>query len=440
MAFRKESLDSIGGFDSQFRIAGDDVDICWQLQNQGGTIGYSAGAVVWHHRRGSIKGYAKQQYEYGKAEALLERKWPERYNSVGHLAWSGRVYGNGAGRTLGWRRWRIYYGTWGTGLFQSVYQRSRSAFATLALVPEWYLVIIALAGLSALSVLWTPLLLALPLLLIAGGTLVYESVQAAARSTFRAPPKSRFQAMRLRSTIAFLHMLQPLSRLLGRLRYGLAPWRRRSVQALAVPRPRTSNIWSEDWQSPDQRLAGIDARLRHTGSAVLHGSEYDRWDLEVRGGIMGATRLRLAVEEHGAGTQLVRLRSWPRYSGIGMALTAVLAVLSSAAFLDGATIAGAILGVAAFFLAASAVRDGAAATGLLLHALAEPKPAGDAAEPSAGDSAPSAWETMEPEAAYDGENGRESLHSENGHDATPAPTAVGDLPSRARVARLSEPE
>jgi glycosyltransferase involved in cell wall biosynthesis len=439
MAFRKESLDAIGGFDPQFRIAGDDVDICWQLQNQGGTIGYSAGAVVWHHRRNSIKAYAKQQYEYGKAEALLEGKWPERYNSVGHLAWSGRVYGAGVTTLRGWRRWRIYYGTWGTGLFQSIYQRSRSAFSTLAVVPEWFLVILALAGLSALGILWSPLLLALPLLLLASGLLVYESSMAAARSIFRGESRSRFEIFQLRAVTALLHMIQPIARLGGRLRYGLAPWRRRAVPALALPRPRTNNIWSEEWLSPDQRLAGIDGRLRQTGCPVLHGSEYDRWDLEVRGGIMGATRLRLAVEEHGAGTQLVRLRSWPRYSRAGILLTALLGTLAAAALLDGAAIAGAILGAFAFLLAASAVRDCAAATGVLLYAIAEPRTEDSALEspPEEPEEAP-AWATTEAEAAYDANGG--GLRSTNGNESVPASTSVGELPSRARVARLPEPK
>jgi O-antigen biosynthesis protein len=434
MAFRKEALDAIGGFDPQFRIAGDDVDICWQLQNQGATIGYSAGAVVWHHRRSSVKGYAKQQFEYGKAEALLERKWPERYNRVGHLAWSGRVYGNGATKALGWRRWKIYYGTWGTGLFQSVYQRSRGAFATLPLVPEWYLVIIALLGLSALGILWSPLLLALPLLILATGTLLFESGLAAARATFRSSSRSRWQTFRLRTVTTFLHMLQPLSRLAGRLRYGLAPWRRRSVPAHGLPRSRNSRVWSEDWQSADQRLAGIDARLKQAGCAVLHGSEYDRWDLEVRGGMMGAARLRLAVEEHGAGTQLVRMRSWPRYSSIGILLTALLAALAAAATLDGAPIAGVTLGAAAFFMAISAVRECAAATGVLLHALVEPKPGVVPLAESRSERGGSAsWSPV-------GDNGLTDVLSDNGHEAAGTSTSVGDLPSGARIARLSEPE
>src|SRR4051794_24566288 len=130
MAFRKWSLEAIGGFDPQFRIAGDDVDICWRLQERGWTVGFSPGAVVWHHRRGSVRNYLKQQFEYGKAEALLEQKWPERYNRAGHLAWAGRVYSNGANAR---GRWKIYYGTWGQGLFQSVYQRAPGVLGSLPL-------------------------------------------------------------------------------------------------------------------------------------------------------------------------------------------------------------------------------------------------------------------------------------------------------------------
>ena len=89
-----------------------------------------------------MRGYLKQQFEYGKAEALLERKWPERYNRVGHLAWAGRVYGAPLAKVLG-GRWKIYYGTWGTGLFQSVYQRAPGILGSLPLMPEWYLVIAA---------------------------------------------------------------------------------------------------------------------------------------------------------------------------------------------------------------------------------------------------------------------------------------------------------
>src|SRR2546422_2688657 len=54
MAFRKARLEAVGGFDPQFRTAGDDVDICWRLEERGWTLGFSAAAMVWHHRRNSV--------------------------------------------------------------------------------------------------------------------------------------------------------------------------------------------------------------------------------------------------------------------------------------------------------------------------------------------------------------------------------------------------
>ena len=70
--------------------------------------------MVWHHYRRTVRAYWKQQIGYGKAEAMLERKSPEKYNSGGHATWAGRIYVNGIVRTLSLSRGRIYQGTWGT--------------------------------------------------------------------------------------------------------------------------------------------------------------------------------------------------------------------------------------------------------------------------------------------------------------------------------------
>src|SRR5437879_4491792 len=48
MAFRKACLEAVGGFDRQFRTAGDDVDVCWRLQQHGWRVGFSPAAMVWH--------------------------------------------------------------------------------------------------------------------------------------------------------------------------------------------------------------------------------------------------------------------------------------------------------------------------------------------------------------------------------------------------------
>ena len=95
MAFRRSRLAAIGGFDPLYRTAGDDVDVCWRLQDKGWTVGFSAPAMVWHHRRATVRRYWRQQVGYGKAEALLERKWPSRFTALGHMTWAGQIYGRG---------------------------------------------------------------------------------------------------------------------------------------------------------------------------------------------------------------------------------------------------------------------------------------------------------------------------------------------------------
>ena len=55
MAFRREALLAIGGFNPIYLRAGDDVDVCWRLQARGWKIGFASAALVWHHHRSSIK-------------------------------------------------------------------------------------------------------------------------------------------------------------------------------------------------------------------------------------------------------------------------------------------------------------------------------------------------------------------------------------------------
>ncbi|CAN5351731.1 hypothetical protein BH24GEM3_BH24GEM3_06870 [soil metagenome] len=376
MAYRKWCLQAIGGFDPQYRAAGDDVDVCWRLQEREWTLGFTPAAVVWHHCRDSIRTYWKQQKGYGKAEALLERKWPEKYNSAGHLKWSGRLYSQGLTRCLDIRRGRIYGGTWGSALFQSVYQPATGFFASLPMMPEWYLLIAMLAGLSVLGVLWQPLLLAVPLLGLALLALLVQAGLSASRAVFTSDLSSFRTRAKLYVLTAYLHLLQPLARLWGRLEHGLSPWRRRGSGLLGVPVVRTHVLWSEDrWQSPEEKLYALESVLRAGGTVVLRGGEFDRWDLEVRGGALGRARLRVAVEEHGAGKQLFRFRVWPRLSLLWLSVAALAGALTVAALADQVAVVAALLGAAALLLPVRMLYDAATALGAVrggIAALAEP--------------------------------------------------------------------
>jgi hypothetical protein len=370
MAYRRDRLLAIGGFDVQFRTAGDDVDVCWRLQDAGWTLGFNPAAMVWHHRRNSVRMYWRQQVGYGRAEALLERKWPDRYNGAGHVAWAGRLYGKGLTAMLRPRRWRIYQGTWGTAPFQSLYERAPKTLESLPLMPEWYLVVALLAVICALGAAWRPLLATAPLIAVALGAPIVQAAMSAAQASAPAETLgSRRAVLRFRAITALLHLMQPLARLTGRLRHGLTPWRRRPVSGYAWPWRRRAAIWSERWQAPADRLAALLNTLRAAGADVVLGDAFDPWDIEVRGGLLAASRVLLVAEEHGAGKQLVRFRMWPRWSRVGVAVMILFALLAAGAAVDHAWVACTMLAAIAALLAARMAHESSAATAAMVHAV-----------------------------------------------------------------------
>jgi GT2 family glycosyltransferase len=369
MAFDREALIEVGRFDPAFRVAGDDVDVCWRVQQAGGRIGFSPAAVVWHHRRASVRSYLRQQAGYGRSEALLERRWPERFNAIGHARWTGSVYGTGNVRALRLRRRRVGYGTWGSALFQSVYEPAHGPLGCLPMMPEWYLVLAALAVLGAGGVVWGVLLAALPLLAV--GIAISVGCAAAAGAHAVLPPAGggAIGDAALRGLTAALHLLQPAARLHGRLAFGLAPWRRRRAPA-ALPWPRTVTVWSELWRAPADWLGSLERELSERGAAVRRGGDFDRYDLQLRGGLLASARVRMLNEEHGGGRQFVRFALRPRVRAAALVAIISSVVLSVAAIVTGPVLAAVPLAAAAFGVIALAVSEAGAAIAALVHVLA----------------------------------------------------------------------
>jgi O-antigen biosynthesis protein len=344
MAFRRSALIAIGGFDPQFHTAGDDVDVCWRLQEQGLKVGFNPAAVVWHHRRRLVGAFLRQQRGYGEAEALLERRWPEKYGPAGHVTWRGRLYGSGLARAFtGTRRWRVYYGSQGSAPFQSLYRPASQGLAALSLMPEWYLLVAALAALSLVGVTWLPLLLAAaPALAAASGAVILQAIRNAAAAQLP-KSRSRLTALKMRALTAALHLLQPAARLHGRIANGLRPWGRFSGGALRLPVRRTWAFWSTRWTDPHGRLRALERGVTAMGAKIMRGGEYDRWDIEVRVGVVASARLRMAVEEHGQREQLVRVHAVLQRSPAAWAIGVLLGALAVAAALDHARFAAVVL-------------------------------------------------------------------------------------------------
>jgi GT2 family glycosyltransferase len=362
-AFRRDALEAVGGFDPQFRVAGDDVDLCWRIRDRGWRLGFSPAAMVWHHRRKSVKAFWRQQRGYGRAEAQLERKWPDRYNSVGHISWGGRVYGSGA-LTSVTRRARIYHGRWGGAPFQSLYDEA-GTYGTLPMMPEWYALTAVITAAASLGIFWAPLQALIGFAAAAAGATVVQAVRITRHARVRGSGLTR----RHRALVLLLCLLQPAARLHGRIEEGLTPWRRRGRARAALPWPRVKCVWAQRWRSAHDRLSEIEAKLRARGAIVTSGGESDRWEHEVRGACLASARLRMGLEEHGAGRQLVRFRLYPHVSRVAVVATAALAVLATAAAADGSAPTSLALAASAFALAIRAVLEASRAMGQIVSAV-----------------------------------------------------------------------
>src|SRR5437879_10944502 len=151
-------------------------------------------------------------------------------------------------------------------------------------MPEWYLVILLLVAVSALGMLWRPLLGTLPLLALSVGILVMQAGLAATRTLLPNRPASRAVRYQQQILTAVLYLLQPLARLSGRLHYGLAPWRRHgdpggtlaSMRPSVFPRRGRVAVWSKRWGRPEGRRQRIEAPLKVAAPNVRARRAYQR--------------------------------------------------------------------------------------------------------------------------------------------------------------------
>jgi GT2 family glycosyltransferase len=334
MAFRKDVLDRVGGFDPVFRAAGDDVDLCWRLQNEGHVIGFSAAAMVWHFRRNTVKAYLKQQMGYGAAEALLYFKHPYRFNFLGQSKWLGRIYGD-LEHSLFLRRPVIYYGTFGRALFQTLYEPPSSVFAVLPFTLEWNILAAAMLLASLAGGLSVPIA-CLPLLI---------SFAAALSTAWRARVDPRYDRWGSRLLIAGLTYLGPLARSWRRYQTRLEGLRtvERVVFAAPSQKPRidwrtrafTLAYWSERGTEKEALLQGIIEFLAPRRYQVAIDQGWSAWDIEVHRGLWARGKLMIAVENHGSDKRVLRVRCGVQFSFLArlvswMALAAVVAAVALA--------------------------------------------------------------------------------------------------------------
>jgi glycosyltransferase involved in cell wall biosynthesis len=306
MAFYKWALEEIGMFDPLFRKAGDDVDVCWRMQDCNHKIGFSPAGFVWHYRRSTVRAYLKQQAGYGEAEALLLGKHPEHFNSFGGGIWRGRIYAPAYSGLL-LRGAVIYHGIFASGFFQRLYAAdpvqplmfcTSLAYHVFVNVPLLLLAghFVTFRALAAVSV----------------GVSIGTCIVAAAQANL--PPHNR--RLWSRPLVALLFFLQPVvrgwSRFKGRLNLlsfparqpapGIAPASARD------PIPEMVDYWSGAGVNRYQFLATILSELQQAGWIFRADTGWTTYDLEVPAHIWTRLRLTTVTEELDRGAVNFRCR------------------------------------------------------------------------------------------------------------------------------------
>jgi O-antigen biosynthesis protein len=263
MAFWRERLVEIGGFDPIYRAAGDDVDVCWKLQDLGYSIRFHPAALVWHHSRSKVRDFWRQQVGYGKAEALVSRNHPDKFNGLGQAIWHGVIYGSASllpGRSF------IYFGRFGEAPFQRLYHE-RSEFRVLT---GLYLVL----GLL-LAALFDPRLLPLPLVGIAGllSASLAQGIRVARRDGLS-------PSWRLGGLIGLLSLLQPVARETGRLRSRRLSFPLDSSLETRFPtlQPAGRRLFCAKWVQDQDRNAFLEELRDRLRAKLLQARGASAWE------------------------------------------------------------------------------------------------------------------------------------------------------------------
>ena len=344
MAFRREVLLQLGGFDPIYRAAGDDVDICWRFQDAGYTIGFSPAAVVWHFRRNTVAAYCAQQRGYGKAEALVYSKHPFRFNLFGQAKWLGRIYGDLSTSLLLSRRPVIYSGVFGRGLFQTLYEPPSSLTAFLPLSFEWSAASLplALAGIVVGGWWW---LLTVPLIV---------TWVMCVNGACKAPIDKRFTGFNARALVALLIYLGPLLRGWERIKWRLKEMRTQDHIGL-VPTEQRARVcwgtrafhlayWSDAGAEKEALIGGLMDFLVPQKYFVFPDTGWSNWDLKIARGLCSRALVVVCTENHGGAKRLLRVRCAMRFSRFALFLMRSCAALTAFALILGWPVTAAAIG------------------------------------------------------------------------------------------------
>ena len=79
MAVRRSDFVALGGFDEHLNQRGEEKEFLQRLRRGGGRVVFCAQALIWHHRRVSVRQFWRQNLYSGKARTDILRRAPDAF-------------------------------------------------------------------------------------------------------------------------------------------------------------------------------------------------------------------------------------------------------------------------------------------------------------------------------------------------------------------------
>jgi len=234
------------------------------------------------------------------------------------------VYGDSSqGLHLG--RSIIYRGTFGTGLFQTIYQPGPAHWTLLPNTLEWH----GVAAVAAAAVIFWP-----PAWMISVG-MISVSLAIAGLQAAQAHLPAKHKGLKSRLLISFLCYVQPLIRSWKRYttrisffhgQHFISSEKTQRSRRLPLSGIQSIDYWAEDWKDRTELLNRTKSGLIAHGWKTTVDSGWTTWDLEIHFSPWTVVRVRSVQEDHGGGKRLIRIKYRLRLSVLSKWLVTLSAV------------------------------------------------------------------------------------------------------------------
>ncbi len=79
---RRECFMELGGFKNDLHV-GEDVDLCWRIQDIGLQVDYHPVGIIFHKHRNRLKSFCSRRFDYGTSEPQLQKLHEGRRKKMG---------------------------------------------------------------------------------------------------------------------------------------------------------------------------------------------------------------------------------------------------------------------------------------------------------------------------------------------------------------------